>query len=219
MKKLLLAIAFFLAPIASAYAQVPVAIAQTACGGQSLTAGRYFPLALDLTGNLCTSGSGGGGGGGAITAADGAIVTMGHEADAAWSGSGSATQIALLKALASGPYPSGAVALTSSPSNGTTAAIVATLTPVTGHTAYICGFSARANATGATTVNLVVSGTISGSMNFLQWIAPLASGIGLTEETFSPCVPASAVTTNIVVTTGAPGSGGAGSVSAWGYSL
>jgi hypothetical protein len=51
-----------------------------------------------------SGGGGGGGGGGAVTAAigsyaDGAITTMGTKADAAWTGSGSATLIALLKAL------------------------------------------------------------------------------------------------------------------------
>lgn len=171
--------------------------------------------------------------------ADGAVTTIGTEADAAYAGSGSTTEIGALKgiyAAATAPlaagtnaigsvtsigsqYPTGAVAITASPSNGTTGAVVATLAHVTGHTVYICGFAARANATAATTVNLVVSGTITGSLNFLQWIAPLASGIGLTEEIFTPCVPASALNTDIVVTTGAPGSGGADSVSAWGYSL
>ena len=180
----------------------------------------------------------------AVTAAlgsfvDGAITSIGTEADAAYAGSGSTTVIGALKgvyAAATAPlaagsanigtigsmgsqYPTGAVAITASPSNGTTGSITATLAHVTGHTVYICGFAARANATAATTVNLVVSGTITGSLNFLQWIAPLASGIGLTEEIFTPCVPASGINTDVVVTTGAPGSGGADSVSAWGYSL
>jgi hypothetical protein len=117
------------------------------------------------------------------------------------------------------PYPATAVPITASPSNGTTGAIVATLTNVTAHTTYICGFSVRANATAATTVNIVVSGTISGSLNFLEWVAPAASGLGVSEQIFNPCIPASAVSTSIVVTTGAPGSGGATSASAWGYSL
>lgn len=115
-------------------------------------------------------------------------------------------------------YPNTAVPQTAS-ATGTTAATAATLTAPTGHTMYICGFSIRANATGATTNNATVAGTISGTLNFTQWTAPLASGLGVTEELFSPCVPASAVSTNIVVTSGAPGSGGVVSTSAWGYSL
>lgn len=54
----------------------------------------------------------GGGSGGAITAADGAIVTMGAIADSAYAGSGSATEIALLKAIANS-------ALSTSPTNVT----------------------------------------------------------------------------------------------------
>lgn len=51
------------------------------------------------------------------------------------------------------------------------------------------------------------------------WTAPLASGIGLVEETFYPCVKSSAVNTAIAVISAAPGSGGIVSVSAWGYQM
>lgn len=115
-------------------------------------------------------------------------------------------------------YPVTAVPLTAS-ATGTTAATTATLTNVSGHTTYICGFSIRANATGAATGNATVTGTITGTMNFSQWTAPLASGIGVVEEVFSPCVPASAVSTSIAVVSAAPGSGGVVSVSAWGFSI
>lgn len=116
------------------------------------------------------------------------------------------------------PYPLTAVPITAS-ATGTTAATTATLTNVTSHTTYICGFSIRANATAATTNNATITGTITATMNFTQWTAPVASGLGVTEEIFSPCIPASAVSTSIAVVSGAPGSGGVVSVSAWGYSL
>lgn len=116
------------------------------------------------------------------------------------------------------PYPATAVPITAS-ATGTTTATTATLTNVTSHTTYICGFSIRANATAAATNNATVTGTITGTLNFTQWTAPLASGLGVTEEVFSPCVPASGVSTSIAVVSGAPGSGGVVSVSAWGYSL
>lgn len=115
-------------------------------------------------------------------------------------------------------YPVGAVPLTAS-ATGTTAATTATLTNVSGHTTYICGFSIRANATAAATVAATVTGTITATMNFSEWVAPLASGIGVVEEVFSPCVPASAVSTSIAVVSGAAGSGGVTSVSAWGFSI
>lgn len=116
------------------------------------------------------------------------------------------------------PYPATAVPLTAS-ATGTTGATTATLTAVSGHTTYICGFSIRANATAAATGNATVTGTITGTLNFTQWTAPLASGLGVTEEAFVPCIPASAVTTNIAVISAAPGTGGVVSVTAWGYSI
>ena len=115
-------------------------------------------------------------------------------------------------------YPTGAVPITAS-ATGTSAATTATLTNVTGHTTYICGFSIRANATAAATGNATVTGTISGTLNFTQWTALLASGLGVTEEIFTPCIPANAVSTSISAISAAPGTGGTVSVAAWGYSL
>jgi hypothetical protein len=116
------------------------------------------------------------------------------------------------------PYPATAVPITAS-ATGTTAATTATLTNVSGHTTYICGFSVRANAAAAATGNATVTGVITGTMNYTQWTAPNASGLGVTEEVFSPCVPASAVSTSIAVVSAAPGTSGVVSVSAWGYSI
>jgi hypothetical protein len=115
-------------------------------------------------------------------------------------------------------YPVGAVPYTAS-ATGTTTATAATLTGAASVTTYICGFSIRANATAAVTNNSTVSGTVTGTLNFTQWTAPAASGIGITEMIFNPCVPASAANTSVVVTSGAPGTGGVVSVSAWGYKL
>lgn len=115
-------------------------------------------------------------------------------------------------------YPVTAVPYTAS-ATGTTAATAATLTGAASVTTYVCGFSIRANATAAATANSTLAGTISGTLNFTQWTAPLASGIGITEMIFSPCVPASAANTSIVLTSAAPGAGGVVSVSLWGYKL
>jgi hypothetical protein len=100
---------------------------------------------------------------------------------------------------------------------GTTAATTATLATAAATTTYLCGFSIRANATAAATGNATVTGTITGTLNFTQWTAPNASGVGVTEEIFTPCIPASAVNTSIAVVSAAPGTGGVVSVSAWGY--
>lgn len=116
----------------------------------------------------------------------------------------------------SSQYPSGATPITAS-ATGTTAATTATLATGASVTTYICGFSIRANATAAATGNATVTGTITGTLNFTQWTAPLASGIGLVEMIFTPCVPASATNTSIAVVSAAPGAGGVVSSTAWGY--
>lgn len=110
----------------------------------------------------------------------------------------------------------GGVPITAS-ATGTTAATTATLATSASVTTYICGFSIRANAAAAATGNATVTGTITGTINFTQWTAPNASGLGVTEETFMPCIPASAANTSIAVVSAAPGTSGVVSVSAWGY--
>jgi len=117
-----------------------------------------------------------------------------------------------------GPYPAGAVPYTAT-ATGTTAATTATLAGAASVTTYICGFSIRANATAAATGNATVTGVITATLNFTQWTAPNASGLGVTEEIFSPCIPASATNTSIAVVSAAPGTGGVVSVTAWGYKL
>ncbi len=116
------------------------------------------------------------------------------------------------------PYPIGSTPYTAS-ATGTTAATTATLAGASSVTTYICGFSIRANATAAATGNATVTGTITGTLNFTQWTAPLASGLGIAEMIFMPCVPASTTNTSIAVVSAAPGSGGVVSVTAWGYKL
>jgi hypothetical protein len=55
-------------------------------------------------------------------------------------------------------------------------------------------------------------------LNFTQWTAPLATGLGVTEPPIGAyCIPASAVNTAIAVVSAAPGTGGTVSVSAWGF--
>lgn len=115
-------------------------------------------------------------------------------------------------------YPSGATPITIS-ATGTTGATTATLATGASVTTYLCGFSIRANATAAATGNSTVTGTITGTLNYTQWTAPNASGIGITEQIFTPCIPASAVNTSIAVISAAPGTGGVVSVTAWGFTL
>lgn len=100
---------------------------------------------------------------------------------------------------------------------GTTAATTATIPALNGFTAYLCGFSIRANATAAVTGDATVTGLMSGTLNFTQWTAPLASGLGITEPNLGSCIPASAQAQAIAVISAAPGTAGVVSVSAWGF--
>lgn len=115
-----------------------------------------------------------------------------------------------------GGYPSGATAITAS-NTGTTAATTATLAGTSGKTTYICSYSIRANATAAATVTDTVTGVITATMSSILWVAPLASGLGVDEQIFTPCVPASGTNQAIAVVSGTPGSGGTVSVHATGY--
>jgi hypothetical protein len=201
----------------------------------TLTTTNMAPLQVDSTGNLRVNVVAGGAGGGAVTVANGADVVEGNNTDAASCSSGTSvvaclrqinTNIAApipagtahIGTVGTAPYPDTAVPYTSS-TTGTTTAIAATLAGAASVTTYLCGFSVRANAAAAATGNIVVSGTISGSLNFTQWTAVNTSGLGVSEQIFSPCVPASAANTSIVVTTAAAGTSGVISVAAWGYKL
>lgn len=116
------------------------------------------------------------------------------------------------------PYPVGATPITAS-ATGTTGATTATLAGAVGKTTYICGYSIRANATAATTVTNTITGVITATLSSVMWVAPLASGLGIDEQIFSPCIPASGTNQAIAVVSGAPGSGGTVSSKGWGYQL
>jgi hypothetical protein len=160
------------------------------------------------------------------TAVDGWNITAGTRADAAWT-SGSGSEIAILKTIAgnsgsptgsSSQYPVGAIPITAS-AVGSTGATTATLAASVSLKTYICWMSIRANATAAITADSTITGTVGGTLNFMQWTAPLASGIGLTEMVFNPCIPSSAINTAINVISAPPGASGNVSVAAGGYQL
>lgn len=122
-----------------------------------------------------------------------------------------------------GPYPCGAVAITAS-ATGTTAAVVATLVNASNKTTFICGFTYQgSNATATQNGILVVSGTISGSLNYGYQTLALGATVPqptATGDVFTPCIPASGINTAIVVTSPALGAGApVATVSAWGFQL
>jgi hypothetical protein len=119
--------------------------------------------------------------------------------------------------VAAGPYPSSAVPITAS-ATGTISSITATLTGVASKTTYICGFSITSGATIGLGGTATVTGTVTGTMSYVQPVSALP-GIGQLNQTFSPCIPASAVNTGISVNSAAAGIGGNAAVSTWGYQL
>lgn len=130
-------------------------------------------------------------------------TTSNNTVDVAWNQSAGAATVQPLQITAS--------------ATGTTTATTATLAASTSLHTYICGFNIRADATAAATGNATVTGVVTGTLNFTQWTAPLASGVGDITQNFNPCLPSSAINTSIAVVSAAPGSGGTVSVSAWGY--
>lgn len=113
-------------------------------------------------------------------------------------------------------YPAGAIPLTAS-ATGTTAATTATLAGAVGKTTYICGYSIRANATAAVTVTNTLTGVITATMSSIMWVPANTAGLGVDEQIFVPCIPASGTNQAIAAVSGAPGTGGVVSSKAWGY--
>jgi len=116
-----------------------------------------------------------------------------------------------------GPYPAGSTPLTAS-ATGTIASVTATLAAAAAKTTYLCGFTITSSATLGLSGTATVSGTISGSLNYVQGISALP-GVYQLPQTFSPCIPASALNTSIAINSAAAGLGGVTAVSAWGYQL
>lgn len=111
--------------------------------------------------------------------------------------------------------PSGATQITAS-GTGTTAAVTATLAATSGKTTFICGFTISSTATTGITGTATVTGTITGTLSFVQGVGTSPAVSTLTVP-LSPCVPASASNTTLVVTTVAASTGGVTSVIANGY--
>jgi hypothetical protein len=114
-------------------------------------------------------------------------------------------------------YPPGAEPITAS-ATGTTGAVAATLSAVSGRTTYICGFAATSGGTTTpTAADLTITGTVSGTLHF-TYVSGGATTQGALGVPFPQCIPASAPNTAIVVTQPAGGTGtGAAATTTWGY--
>ena len=120
-------------------------------------------------------------------------------------------------------YPAGATAITASATGttGATSSDARPARPAKNHL-HLRGYSIRANAaTAAATVTDTITGTITGTLrefHLVEWRRS-RRGLGVDEQIFSPCIPASATNTGIAIVSGAPGTGGNVSSKGWGYQL
>lgn len=199
----------------------PLAQCAVTTAAPTYTTAQTSPLSCDTTGNLRVLGTGVAQG--STTSGQTGSLVMGAVTTGPPTYTTAQTSPVSLDTagntrVAATPYPSGATPYTAT-ATGTTGATTATLAGAASVTTYLCGFSIRANATAAATGNATVTGVITATLNFTQWTAPNASGLGLTEMIFAPCVPASAANTSIAVVSAAPGTGGVVSVTSWGYKL
>lgn len=125
-----------------------------------------------------------------------------------------------LSALAQSPLPLQGVQVSNSSGNVAAATATATLPAATGKITYICGFSiTSAGSTAAAVVNPTVTSVIGGTMTYTY-----ASVAGATLANqhltipFTPCLPATAPNTTVVVSMPTLGAGNTNTtVNAWGY--
>lgn len=110
-------------------------------------------------------------------------------------------------------FPSGATQIAGN-AIGTTSAVVGTLTATATTTANICGFNVSALGGTATVGPIVVAGLLGGSQTY--YMAATAAGNTITVP-FSPCLAASAINTNITITTTADGTASNVAVNSWGF--
>jgi len=110
-------------------------------------------------------------------------------------------------------YAAGAIPITGN-ATGTTGAVVGTLAALTGKLTWICGFNVSGIGGTAAIGPITIAGIKTSSM--VYQLASTASGAFLT-QTFTPCIPASAVNTAITITTTADGTATAVSVNSWGF--
>jgi len=117
-------------------------------------------------------------------------------------------------------FPWDATPVTGSSGNVAAATAAASLPGVAGRTNYVCGFALTSGgATAAATVNVTLTGVITGTMTFNHG-AQTGAGVpsSPTIVSFSRCVPASAANTAITVSMPSLGTGNTNaSANIWGF--
>jgi hypothetical protein len=103
-----------------------------------------------------------------------------------------------------------------SAASGTTGVVTANIAATSGVTNYLCSFSVSAIGGSAAVGPITVTGLLGGTLTYQ--LASTATGITLLRN-FTPCLPASAVNTAIVITTTANGTATAVNVDLQGFQL
>jgi hypothetical protein len=99
---------------------------------------------------------------------------------------------------------------------GTTGAVVGTLAAAAGKFTYICGFNVSSIGGTATVGPVTIAGLV-GSSQIYQLPVNATAGQILVTQSFTPCIPSSAVNTAITVTTTADATATAVDVNSWGF--
>jgi hypothetical protein len=110
-------------------------------------------------------------------------------------------------------FPPGATPITGN-ATGTTGAVVGTLAAAATKFTYICGFNVSAIG-GTAAIGPVTVAGLTGTSQVYQ-LTSTAAGVQL-QQSFTPCIPSSAVNTAITVTTTADGTATAVDVNSWGF--
>lgn len=122
-------------------------------------------------------------------------------------------QATVLTCTVNGPGP--ACSAIANVGTGSTGAVTATLPARAGFTTYICGFDVSALG-GTATVGPITVATLVGGVTFTYQFSSTAAGATM-NRAYTPCIPANAQNTTIVITTTADGSATAVDVNAWGF--
>ena len=117
--------------------------------------------------------------------------------------------------FSAGAYPAGATPVVTSTDTASTVAVAVGLPASLTQRTWVCGFSMSLTATAGATGQATLSGT-TGNLFFQvgTGVSPLTT---ITSQNFTPCLPSSAINTQIILTSAAPGAGGTVSIAMWGY--
>jgi hypothetical protein len=115
--------------------------------------------------------------------------------------------------------PNTGVGISATSGDQAAATATATLPAIQNRITYLCGFSVTGTGATSTSVVAITVGNVAATTTF-DLVVPAGATLilPLTQYSFAPCIPASAVNTSVTVSVPSLGTGNAHSqVTAWGY--